>query len=278
MTSKRFFFSSLLVFIVVGCEEPTQPDDYSHKLVVSAFLTAEQPIDSVFITRTAGLLEYYDPAQLAITDAVVEITLVDSLNPSANVVYTLSHDAARPGRYYSSAIILPLRTYLLSVNAPGYPPVSGKTSVPDTFSVINKDEFADTIVFDPNRATYTLRWNACKNYSCYVISIASLDTGASDIPSVLRGNEDEKPDRTAFGFITPDNNSIPIPWLAINYYGRNSIAVEAADYNYFEFLRQIVVSYGTELRQIRYNLSNGIGVFGSSAKAHNTVVIFVKPS
>jgi hypothetical protein len=279
MSIRQIFFSiSLLAIALTGCTEPTQPDKYSRKLVISAFLIAEQPIDSVFITRTAGISEYYDPALLAITDAVVQITLVDTVNSSANVTYTLLHDAANPGRYYSSATILPLRTYLLSVNAPGYPLVSGRTSVPDTFSIVNRDEIPDTVLFDPNSAAYTLRWNSGRNNFGYVISVTSVDTDANYIPDDWHGSGDEKPDRSSSGFIMPNNNSIAIPWLAISYYGRNDIVIEAVDSNYFEFLRQYVVSQGPEIRQIRYNLTNGAGVFGSSARAYNCFSIYVKPS
>lgn len=279
MTIKQIFFlCSSIAIVLAGCNEPIQPDEYSRKLVVSAFLIAEQPIDSVFITRTVGISEYYDPKMLAITDAVVEITLVDTVNSSANVTYTLLHDAANPGRYYSSAIILPLRTYLLSINAPGYPLVSGRTSVPDTFSIVNRDEIPDTVLYDPNNPTYTPRWNSGRNNFGYVISITSVDTSASFIPDNWHGSGDEKPDRLSSGFIMPNNNSIVIPWLALSYYGRNDIVIEAVDSNYFDFIRQYVVSQGPELRQIRYNLANAVGVFGSSTRAHNCFSIFIKPS
>jgi hypothetical protein len=269
---------SIVLLIVCGCEESTQPPEYSNQLVVSAFLIAEQPIDSVFITRTGKLLDYYSPSTCAITDAVVKITLVDSTNPSANITYTLTHDINHPGRYYSSAVVLPLRTYLLSVDAPGYSIVTGKTSVPDTFSIVNRNAFPDTITFDPAAPVYKLFWNPSKNYTDYVGSVASMDSTANDIPSDFRSADDPKPEKTAlFFFNEPNNTSVSIVWLAFNYYGRNYISIEAVDYNYYDYLRQYFVSGGTELRQIRYHISSGIGIFGSCARAHNSFVIYVKP-
>lgn len=269
---------AIAAFFFIGCEESTQPNEYSNQLVVSAFLTAEQPIDSVFVGHTGNLLEYYSPRDCAITNATVRITLIDTINPTANVTYTLTHDINHPGRYYSSSIILPTRTYLLSIEAPGYPIVTGKTTVPDTFSIVNRNDFPDTVTFDPTIPAYKLYWTSSNHYSDYIGSVASIDSSAADIPSDFRTANDPKPDKTSiFNFNNPNNTSVSITWLAINYYGKNFITIEAADYNYFDFLRQYVVSTGTELRQIRYNLTCGLGVFGATARAHNSFVIFVKP-
>jgi hypothetical protein len=268
----------LAVVFFAGCEQSSQPNEYSNQLVVSAFLIAEQPIDSVFVTRTENLLEYYSLPNCAITNAVVKITLVDTVNSAANVTYTLSHDNNHPGRYYSSSVVLPLRTYLLSVDAPGYPLITGKTTVPDTFSIVNRSDFPDTVTYDPVMPSYTLNWTSSRNYSDYVASVASIDPLATDIPSDFRNADDPKPNKTAiFYFNSPNINSVSIIWLAVNYYGRNRVTIDAVDYNYYNFLRQIIVSGGTELRQIRYNIVGGLGVFGASARAHNSVVIYVKP-
>jgi hypothetical protein len=272
-----FIIISVFIFFT-GCEESTQSSDYSDQLVVSAFLMAEQPMDSVFISHTGTLFEYYSPGKYAITNAVVKITMVDSVHPSASHTVTLLHDGNHPGRYYSSEKVLPLRTYLLSVEAPGYPVVTGKTSVPDTFSIINRSEFPDTISFNPAAPAHTLFWNASNNYVDYIGAIASMDTAAQDIPSDFRRADDPKPDKTAlFIFNSPHTTSVSIIWLAFNYYGRNYITMKAVDYNYYDYLRQYIVSGGTELRQMRYNISNGIGVFGSCAVAHNSFVIYIKP-
>jgi hypothetical protein len=272
-----FLFLFSAVFFT-GCDQSTQPNEYSNQLVVSAFLTAEQPIDSVFVTRTGNLLEYYSPQNSAITNAIVKITLVDTINPTANVTYTLAHDNNHPGRYYSSSVVMPLRIYLLSVEAPGYPLITGKTTVPDTFSIVNRIDFPDTVAYDPVMPSYTLNWTSSRNYSDYVGSVASIDLSADDIPSDFRSADDPKPDKTSvFNFNSPNINSASIIWLAVNYYGRNLVTIEAVDYNYYDYLRQYVVSGGTELRQIRYNISGGLGVFGSSARAHNSFTIFIKP-
>jgi hypothetical protein len=268
----------LAAVFFAGCEQSSQPNEYSNQLVVSAFLIAEQPIDSVFVTRTEDLFKNYSLRDCAITNALVRITLVDTINPAGNVTYTLTHDSNHPGRYYSSSIVVPLRTYLLSVEAPGYPLITGKTSVPDTFSIINKNIFPDTVVYDPLLSSHKLNWSSSRNYSDYIGSATSLDPLAADIPNDFRSAADPKPNKTEiFYFNSPNINSVEIVWLAVNYYGRNLITVDAVDYNYYNFIRQYVVSGRTELRQIKYNIVGGLGVFGASARAHNSVVIYVKP-
>jgi len=277
LTSNIFLLAFAVLFFA-GCEESTQPNEYSNQLVVSAFLTAEQPIDSVFVGRTGNLLEYYSPRNCAITNAIVKITLVDTVNPAFNVTYTLIHDSNYPGRYYSSSVVLPLRTYLLSVEAPGYLLVTGKTTVPDTFSIVNRSDFPDTVTYDPMMPSYKLNWTSSRNYSDYIGSVASIDSMAADIPSDFRTADDPKPDKISiFYFNSPNINSVSIIWLAVNYYGRNLVTIDAVDYNYYDFLRQFIVSGGTELRQIRYNIVGGLGVFGALARAHNSIIIFVKP-
>ena len=277
---KYRYFGCILIFLlsIMGCEESTQLEEKPHQLVVSAFLTADEPIDSVFVMQAGDLLTYYDPANLAVTNALVTITLVDTLNSSNNNTYTLSHDSRCPGRYSSSAVVLPLRRYELYIEAPDFPIVQGVTTVPGRFSILNSHSFPDTIKYNRNAAPIQLQWSQSHNYSDYICSITSLDSNAQ----LIRGEENQndnatKPSKTTYWFNMQGKASVELPWFMVRYYGCTQFLVEAIDLNYYNYLRQRFVSGNSELREIQYSLKGGIGVFGSSVRAHESFVVVIRP-
>jgi hypothetical protein len=273
----KFFSFILISFFIFGCKESTQLDEKPHQLVVSAFLVAEEKIDSVFVTQLEDMLSFYDPNTAAVQNANVTITLVDQANSAGNITYTLTHDARMPGRYYSSAIVQPMKKYLLSVEAPGFPRVTGSTSVPDTFSITNKDAFPDTLTYNSESPAEYIGWTASRNHAYYLCLITCLDANAEEIPNQFRNKDDPKPGKTSGIFTLPDNYFAELSWFMVNYYGRTQISVEATDTNCFDYFKQQIVSNRSELREIRYSLQGGLGIFSSSARAHGSPIVVIKP-
>ena len=103
-------------------------------------------------------------------------------------------------------------------------------------------------------------------YSDYVLSVTSLDTSEhSPIPmDGPFGDSGERERRTGFTFGFEDIRRSEIPWFAFHYYGLNAISVLAIDKNYYQFLQQIF-SPPADIKEYKYNLKGGIGVFGSAA-------------
>jgi hypothetical protein len=263
------------IFLMGGCSEPVTPNQYSDQLVVNAFIFAEQPIDSVFIQRTGNILEFYSDDAVAITNASVQITLMSASNPAAaETTYMLTHDSAKRGRYFSPVIIRPNRIYALRVTAPNYPVVTGTTLVPDTFSVITT--LPPVVIWNIEYQPITVAWTQSRNYVDYIPSATSIDTTApliNDFRSENRKADDPKPERTGYFFNIPQRHSVSIPWLGFSYLGLHKLSVSAVDKNYYDYLRQAIASGGTSLREIRYNMEGGIGVFGSAAVAHHPIYV-----
>jgi hypothetical protein len=275
MRTIALLLSVISLYILSGCKEPTSPDEYSNQVVLNAYLFAGQPIDSVFVQRTARILEFYSDDAVALTGASVAITLMKAGNPAAaETTFILKDDPAVRGRYFSPAIILPKRTYTIAVRVDGYPPVTGVTSVPDTFSIITT--LPSVVKWDPSQPPLEASWTPSSNYSDYVTAVRSLDPNASlidDFRTRNRAANDPMPDRTGFFFNIPNHTFIEVPWLAFGYLGRQLLYVSAVDENYYNFLRQVAGGPGGSIKEIRYNLNGGLGVFASAAVSRNPIII-----
>jgi hypothetical protein len=257
----RILYTILILSIITleGCKEPTSPNEYRNELVVFGFLITGQTIDSITVQRTARIDEFYTPEAVAISNAHVVV--------SGNGIFdTLHHDPATPGRYYSVNTknrIEPAKTYTLTIVAPGFPTITGSTTVPDFIRITNRANI-------PRQLTYLseslrLEWNANNHYADYLFSVTSLD---SPVIKIDRNNPHadttKLPEKTTFQFGLYEMDHTVVPWFAFNYYGENSIAISAIDSNYYDFIRRVVVQ-GTDIRDIQFNLQGGIGVFGSAA-------------
>lgn len=266
---KYFIFVSLITLIGInGCSEPTYPSEYSNQIVVQGYLMANQPIDSIIVRRTARLEEYVSESNLAINGATVVIT-------GNGITDTLK---AMPGNigFYTSMrnpqnIIKPKQTYTLLVRTPDDRTVTATTTVPDTFHIIGKKAFPRVLHYrkgpndDPTKL-YTIDWTSSNTFSDYITSVTSLDSIADQIPRDFGNNEnnERKPERTSYGFNYIDITHAEIPWFTFNYYGKHMLAILAIDKNYYDFIRQRSGG-GTDIAEIRYNVTGGLGVFGSAA-------------
>ena len=274
---KYFIFVSLITLIGInGCSEPTYPSEYSYQIVVQGYLMANQPIDSIIVRRTARLEEYVSESILAINGATVVIA-------GNGIVDTLKAMLGNPGLYTSMRIpqniIKPKETYTLFVRTPDERIVTGTTTVPDTFHIIGKEAFPRVFHYrkgpnDDPKKLYTINWTSSNTFSDYITSVTSLDSLADQIPRDFGNDDDDerKPERTSYGFNYIDITHAEIPWFTFNYYGTHMLAILAIDKNYYDFIRQLGGG-GTDLKEIRYNVTGGLGVFGSAAMDSLTVTL-----
>lgn len=78
---------------------------------------------------------------------------------------------------------------------------------------------------------------------------------------------------------TDGNTQLRVPWLAVAFYDNNDVIVNAIDDNMYHFLRSQDVQTGDndiapgEMQNIRYNVTGGIGIFGSMSSDTNRVFI-----
>ena len=253
-------FAALLIAIAInGCSEPSYPSEYSNQVVVQGYLMAYQPIDSIVVRRTGRIDEYITSAGLAIKGATVIVS-------GNGIADTLKEMAGFPG-YYTSVrtprnIIQAKATYSLYVRVPDGRTVTAQTTVPDTFHIIDKDRFPRVIHY--RNGLYSIDWTSSNTYSDYITSVTSVDLSVQNpIPSNFGDNE-TKPNRTSYGFNYIEKTHAEIPWFTFNYYGETALSVIAVDENYYSFIRQLEGG-GTDIKEIKYNVNGGLGVFGSGA-------------
>jgi hypothetical protein len=188
-------------------------------------------------------------------------------NPAKRGVYASRHkdQLVRPGASYS-----------LSVLVPGYAAVSGTTTVPDTFSVTNSSLFPAATEYRPTSVPFSIAWSDSRAFSDYLVVVRSLDLTKGQIPKSF--TSDQAPDRTEIGFFLMDAHSSEISWLYFNYYGKTEITVVAVDKNYFDYMKQAMAGQGaSDIREIRYNLTGALGVFGAETVAKNRIIMTVTP-
>ena len=276
----KFFIFVLFSLFFIACEETTSLADYQKEAVVSAFIEEGQPIDSVRILWTGSLDTYYDPAAQAIVGAAVVVKSTDG-----SFVDTLVYDPAIPGRYHSNNPNKKIKarlTYELYVKtpAPDVRVVTGVTTVPDTFRIATSTfTDGDTVKYNPVGAVNSFTWTSSNLHSTYFPTISSLDINAAIIPKFFQRDtiNNPKPNKVGYRIGLPkDQTHTELPWIVLNYYGNNRFDVYAVDFNYSDFLNQIVTQRG-ELKETRYNLKGGIGVFGSQTKAKGGLTIYLKP-
>ena len=244
---------------ISGCSEPSYPSEYSNQVVVQGYLMAYQPIDSIVVRRTGRIDEYITGSSLAIRGARVIVS-------GNGIADTLKEMTGFPG-YYTSVrtpqnIIQAKTTYTLYVRVPDGRIVTAQTTVPDTFHIIDKDKFPRVIHY--RKGLYSIDWTSSNTYSDYITSVTSVDLSVENpIPNNFGDNE-TKPNRTSYGFNYVEKTHAEIPWFTFNYYGETALSVVAVDENYYSFIRQLEGG-STDIREIKYNVNGGLGVFGSGA-------------
>ncbi|MDP4199123.1 MAG: DUF4249 family protein [Bacteroidota bacterium] len=250
---------------------------YNEQIVVSAFLYANAPIDSVVLHRTTPFGAYYDDLDYAVDSATVIVT-VDG------VPHTLL-PAKLKGRYSlpaSDLIVQAGKTYQLSITAPnnqtgGKHSISAVTTVP---MPIHLSPLADsvrgrTFVLDTNNlASFVFVVTAGPVESPerrYLLSVTALDTNYGRIRPP-RGLDSVLPIRYSLVATGP---AIAVTSRFVNWYGPNLITFYAIDTNWTDYQRQIITQGGTNYQASLNHIAGGMGVFASASR--DTVSLFVKP-
>lgn len=267
----------------LGCEETPTAESYGREVVISGTLTSGSNIDTIKVTWTGEVDKLYDTKNLAISDAVVIVKGVD-----VAFYDSLIYDPTVPGRYYSTddtKKIQPAKTYELYVKTftPESRIVTATTTVPDSFSIVAATvNSGDTIRYNLLAPVHSFSWSASRLYSTYLPTISYLDSGAVIIPKIFHqdtlSKDFRKPDKVGYRIgLPPYQQNTDLPWIFLSYYGNVQFDVYAIDYNYNDFINQIIPAQGGELKEIRYRVKGGLGIFGSRTQAKNPIKIYLKP-
>ena len=274
-------FASSAIFFA-SCDETALIADYQKDVVVNANLEEGRSIDTIKVQWTGEVDKKYIVANQAIVGATVVVKSSDG-----SFIDTLVYDLTNPGRYFSNdpnKKIRALQTYELYIKtpAPDVRIVTGVTIVPDTFSMATSTiNGGDTVKYNPLASPNKFTWTSSNYHATYLPTITSLDVNAALIPKFFirdtLSKDYRRPDKVGYRVGLPkEQRNTELPWIFLNYFGNTRFDVYAVDFNYSDFLNQIVAQRG-ELKETRYNLKGGIGVFGSQTKAKGGFTIYLKP-
>ncbi|MFZ4619995.1 MAG: DUF4249 family protein [Bacteroidota bacterium] len=277
----RILFITLVIALLVfgGCEESDSSFTYDKQIVVTGLIEAGRQVDSIRLVYTGDPATFYDPANYAIKNAVVIVSGIDVLFND-----TLVHDPLMPGRYHSSdstKIILPTKSYRLSVKTVDGKTLSAETIVPDTFRITYSSLQNNTsVVYNPLAPVNKFEWSPSRLQGTYLPTISSMDPNAARIQRSFFRDTTTGPPPDKIGYrvgLPKDQTSTELPWIVLGYYGTTRFDVYAVDNNYNDFLNQFVASQGGELREIRYNVRGGLGFFGARTQAFGGITVYINP-
>lgn len=287
----KTLFPLLLILLAFGCEHYPQ-DEYREFIAVESYLVAHGDMPPVRVLKTLPLEMEYTLGEAAIPDAFVQI---QRLGANGEPEQTYIYEYESRGNYIPNFTepVLPERRYRLFVQLANGDTLQAETLVPGSFSVTGTVPDSVTYQSDeqitltatpsqyPGRQTYYLFSVQVDNprevnlTPFYLNLVTEQDNHVESFGKNSSGiiNE-ENYDRNSDGTVT-----LRIPWLAIAFYEENEIVTNAIDDNLYDFLRsQSVQTGGTtlppgEIQNIQYNISGGIGIFGSMASDTQSVYI-----
>lgn len=275
----------VLLFLIVGCD-PYEQDTYQEYVVVESYAVANDTLPGVRVFTTNPADEAYSLSESLITDANVQIILLDQSGNEEEVFeYTYN---SQDGIYTPKNRIhrvLPKRTYRLDVNIEDLPEtIQAKTTIPDDFSIIN--EIPVTITYQSNQLELVLSpTEKTQPQNVFVFSAIALHARIDNMTPFYRASIDEDGvEYTDFrinssGLINeanfdenPDGTiTLQYPWLGVAFYGETLIVTQSVDKNLVDLIRSQQVQLGGstlspgEIPNLIYRTDGGIGVFGSLA-------------
>lgn len=296
---KKLLIPILLGVLAVTSCEVYEQDDYEELYVLEAYLVANRQLPFVRLSTTIPALDFYDFEETALSNAEIEIQLLEN-GPESPIDRTFIYSNVQRGIYRSNQNhqVLPKRTYQIEVTFPeSQDVITAYTVVPDTFRVIGgvRDSIdylsSEQLEITLSESSYPGRQNI------FVFNALSQnplpDFLTPFYAEVYEDSEDKEEDLDLFannssGVINEGNFevnedgtfTIKFPWIGIAFYGDNKIVANTLDDNIYDFVRSQQVQLGGstlspgEIQNVISHVNGGIGVFGSVAS--DTVATFVK--
>lgn len=281
----------LLFLIISGCELYLD-DGYEERYSVQSYLIANEHLPEVRLTKTLPIEENFDQQTVAVTDARVEIRL---LNPDSSIARRFHYLHSRLGLYLPEdslhTFVKAAKPYQLYVTLPDGKELKATTFVPGDFKALKKPkdryryQHRDKVAFLCSPSSYPNR------QAYYLFTAQAGHPKEEDLTPYYRDlvknkgawinsyfiNNSEISSQGKYQSDAEGNLQLEIPWSVFAFYGPNKIIVNAIDDNIYDYLRfHDELTDGTtlnngEVQSVRYNIEGGIGIFGSMARVSTKV-------
>lgn len=271
-TRTRSLLCGLLLF-VTGCDGAID-SVYEERLVLSAYLFAGEPIDSVVLERTTEFGK-------AVVDSAIAISGADIIITVQGEELQLTPIPGRPGRYHlPSHVVRAGEVYSIVVRNEGHE-LTSTTRVPMPIRFIDLDRSlpADRIlVLDTDRIgdfKYSVEAGPKDQpFRSYMLQVTSLDTLEENrIRAFAPGPPIDTNSYARYSFLRL-SPKIPIDAQLVAYYGRQRITIYAVDSNWYDYHRMVFGQSGTYQPSLNH-VNGGLGVFAAAAR--DTLSVLIKP-
>lgn len=287
----------ILLLLVAGCD-PYEQDTYEEYVVVESYAVANDSLPDVRVFSTAPADEEYILSESLITNANVQVVLLDENGKEEEVFgYLYSNQKGVYESTNTAHRVLPTRTYRVDVDLEHRPEtIRATTTVPDDFEIIN--EIPVTITYQSSQLELILSpTEKTQPQNVFVFSAIALHARLDNMtPFYFASLDEDGVEHTDFrvnssGLINeanfeenPDGTiTLQYPWLGIAFYGETRIVTQSVDKNLVDLIRSQQVQLGGstlspgEIPNVIYNTEGGIGIFGSLS-SDTVSTIFLRPS
>ena len=273
-------------FLLAACEDQP-PTDYVPVPFLEGYLIVDQPIENIVVAVSQSITARFDYSGMMVSGAEVVISANDQDFPLSYV----EENGIGSYRYSDTTYrVLPETRYSLRVRMPDGSIMQAETTTPRRIEwTIPPREILQypqdtTQLFSPD--SLKVAWTV-GNSEEYIIRVTVLDTlgyGEYLIPPTQEINERtnnipfEDPGDPQFytkirwGFTQV--SQAPTVWAAFRWYGRNEVAILAADKALLDWFK--ATQWGgrsVEFREQYSNVRGGIGVLGSASVVSKDVFV-----
>lgn len=294
----RFIFVPILfvLILITSCDVYNQ-DGYQELVVMEAYAIAGRPLPDVRISTTAPVNEEYSFADVAIDDASIVITQIDS---NGDPLQDFSYIRRATGTYRAAdqtILVEPGATYRINIQFESRTEqLTAETVVPQQFEILS--DVNDSYVYqsDDRLEIVLTATESNAEQNVYVFNTITLEPNLDNLTPfyrsavVDRDSEIEEFFNNSSGLINEGNFEVnddqtitlQFPWIGVAFYGENAVVTNSVDTNLADLARSEELQLGGstlppgEIPNLIYNVDGGIGVFGSIA-SDTIITNFTRP-
>lgn len=294
--SLRGLATLLLAFLVAACDTTT-PEPQA-EVVVEAYFEAGASLGDVRLSRAVAV-DQPSTAEMAVEGATV---VVERVGAGGTVRETVTYEEIRPGRYRpdAPAIVKPGGRYRLRVTRSGGAPLTAETTVPGSLQLVEAQN--ERVVYQgPAQPSFTVAPSPVEGRQNVFIFTTTSQLSFDRLPTdelveeltpfyrdAFDADEDDEisdlrvtssPILNASNYQVHDDGTlgIDLPWIAVAFFGPNTVAISALDDNLFDLIRTQQAQQGGlapgEIPNVIDHVDGGTGIFGSYARAEAEVFI-----
>lgn len=261
--------------IASGCgEDATRPEQRDEIVLFGYLYVGESVADSnaVYLTRTAGIDQYYDPEDAAVTGARVRLR-----NEESGAVDTLR--MIRPGFYANPAVtVLPRTTYTLTAEVSDGTVITATTTTPHPFEILAgprtlPGEMTHASIAD----SFPIVLTCPDPEQILIVDVYCLEDWQDAIWIHPFGNSDTPQDYQEYGGANSEPRHILAYFRAKDtehegdtyrisfygdmmwFYGHQQVGIFTIDTNYYNYIYR-------DHPELNGGVNGGIGVFGSACR------------